>query len=30
VGFYERMGGRRLRETTSEWGRPLTVMGLDL
>ena len=30
AGFYEKMGGRRLRETTSEWGRPLAVMGLDL
>jgi GNAT superfamily N-acetyltransferase len=30
AGFYEKMGGRRLRETTSEWGRPLSIMGLDL
>ena len=30
AGFYEKMGGRRLRETTSEWGRTLSVMGLDL
>lgn len=30
AGFYEKMGGRRLRETTSEWGRTLSVMGFDL
>ena len=30
VGFYERMGGRFLREQMGDWGRPLPVMGLDL
>jgi GNAT superfamily N-acetyltransferase len=31
VGFYERMGGRRLRDSgPSEWGRILPVMGIDL
>jgi GNAT superfamily N-acetyltransferase len=30
-GFYERMGGRRLRDgPPSEWGRILPVMGIDL
>jgi GNAT superfamily N-acetyltransferase len=28
--FYRKMGGRRLRETVSEWGRPVDVMGIDL
>ena len=31
VGFYERMGGRYLRDSEpSEWGRILPVMGIDL
>ncbi len=30
VGFYERMGGRRVRTVTSEWGRELPVMAVDL
>jgi GNAT superfamily N-acetyltransferase len=30
VGFYERMGGRRVRTVTSEWGRQLPVMAVDL
>ena len=31
VGFYQRMGGRYLRESEpSEWGRVLAVMGIDL
>lgn len=31
VGFYERMGGRYLRDgEPSEWGRVLAVMGIDL
>ncbi|MGN6379001.1 MAG: GNAT family N-acetyltransferase [Gaiellales bacterium] len=30
LGFYEHMGGRHLRDVTSEWGRPLSVMGVDL
>jgi GNAT superfamily N-acetyltransferase len=31
VGFYERMGGRYLRDSLpSEWGRVLPVMGIDL
>jgi GNAT superfamily N-acetyltransferase len=31
VGFYERMGGRYLRDgEPSEWGRILPVMGIDL
>ncbi len=30
VGFYERMGGRYLREQIGDWGRPLPVMGIDL
>jgi GNAT superfamily N-acetyltransferase len=28
VGFYERMGGRRVGERVSEWGRPLAVMSV--
>lgn len=30
VGFYEKMGGRYLRDKVSEWGRTVPVMGLDL
>jgi GNAT superfamily N-acetyltransferase len=31
VGFYEKMGGRYLRDSEpSEWGRVLPVMGIDL
>lgn len=30
LGFYRAMGGRRLRQTVGEWGRPLDVMGIDL
>lgn len=31
VGFYERMGGRKLRDgEPNEWGRILTVMGVNL
>lgn len=30
IGFYEKMGGRHLRDHVSEWGRVLPVMGLDL
>jgi GNAT superfamily N-acetyltransferase len=31
VGFYERMGGRYLRDSEpSEWGRILPVMGIDV
>ncbi len=31
VGFYEKMGGRYLRDSNpSEWGRVLQVMGVDL
>jgi GNAT superfamily N-acetyltransferase len=30
TGFYERMGAKRLRETTSEWGQTLAVMGVEL
>ena len=30
IGFYEKMGGRYLRESSSEWGRTLSVMGVDL
>ena len=31
VGFYQRMGGRYLRDSEpSEWGRILPVMGIDL
>lgn len=30
LGFYRKMGGRDLRETVGEWGRPLAVMGIDL
>jgi len=30
LGFYEKMGGRYVRDSTSEWGRTLTVMGVEL
>jgi GNAT superfamily N-acetyltransferase len=30
LGFYARMGGRRLRTAMSEWGRELTIMGVVL
>ena len=30
VGFYEKLGGRKLRDHVSEWGRVLPWMGLDL
>jgi GNAT superfamily N-acetyltransferase len=30
LGFYAKMGGRRVRTTTSEWGRELAVMAVDL
>jgi GNAT superfamily N-acetyltransferase len=30
LGFYEKMGARRLRDSRSEWGRILSVMGVDL
>jgi GNAT superfamily N-acetyltransferase len=30
LGFYEKMGGRYVRDSTSEWGRTLSVMGVDL
>ncbi len=30
LGFYARMGGRPVRTATSEWGRELTVMAVDL
>jgi GNAT superfamily N-acetyltransferase len=31
IGFYEKMGGRYLRDAEpSEWGRTLAVMGVDL
>jgi len=30
IGFYEKMGGRFVREGTSEWGRTLSVMGVEL
>ena len=30
LGFYDKMGARRLRDSTSEWGRTLSVMGVDL
>jgi len=29
LAFYEKMGARRLRDSTSEWGRTLQVMGID-
>jgi len=30
LGFYEKMGARYVRDSTSEWGRTLSVMGVDL
>jgi GNAT superfamily N-acetyltransferase len=30
IGFYERMGGRYLRQQIGDWGSPLPVMGIDL
>jgi GNAT superfamily N-acetyltransferase len=30
AGFYERMGGRRVGERVSEWGRPLAVMSVPV
>ena len=30
AGFYARMRGRVVRATTSEWGRTLDVMAVDL
>jgi GNAT superfamily N-acetyltransferase len=30
VGFYEKVGGRRLRDHVTEWGRVAPWMGLDL
>ena len=30
VGFYERLGGRRLRDSKTVWDRTIPVMGLDL
>ncbi len=30
LGFYERLGGRHVRESTSEWGRTLSVMSIEL
>lgn len=30
IGFYEKMGARRIRESVSEWGRTLSVMGVEL
>jgi GNAT superfamily N-acetyltransferase len=30
IGFYEKMGGRYVRESTSEWGRTLSVMAVQL
>ena len=30
VGFYEKVGGRKLREHVTEWGRVAPWMGLDL
>jgi GNAT superfamily N-acetyltransferase len=30
LGFYEKLGARRLRDSTSEWGRMLSVMGVGL
>jgi GNAT superfamily N-acetyltransferase len=30
IGFYEKMGGRYLRDKVSEWGRLVTVMYADL
>ena len=30
LGFYEKLGGRHLRTEISEWGRELSVMGVEL
>src|SRR5262245_9557734 len=30
LGFYEKMGGRHVRDSVSEWGRTLSVMSVDL
>jgi GNAT superfamily N-acetyltransferase len=30
LGFYERMGGKPVRESVSEWGRTLSVMAVEL
>jgi N-acetylglutamate synthase-like GNAT family acetyltransferase len=30
TGFYEKLGGRKLRDHVSEWGRSTPWMGLDL
>ena len=30
TGFYERMGAKVIRDSTSEWGRALSVMGVEL
>jgi N-acetylglutamate synthase-like GNAT family acetyltransferase len=30
LGFYEKMGGRKLRDHVTEWGRVAPWMGLDL
>ena len=30
LGFYEKMGARYVRDSASEWGRTLAVMGVDL
>jgi GNAT superfamily N-acetyltransferase len=30
VGFYEKLGGRHVRDGTSEWGRTLPIMRADL
>jgi GNAT superfamily N-acetyltransferase len=30
VGFYEKVGGRRLRDEVTEWGRLAPWMGLEL
>lgn len=30
IGFYEKMGARYLRDSVSEWGRTLWVMGVDI
>jgi GNAT superfamily N-acetyltransferase len=30
IGFYEKMGARYVRDGTSEWGRTLSVFGIEL
>ena len=30
LGFYEKMGAQHIRETVSDWGRKLSVMGVEL